>query len=26
MRAAARAVEERGFTPWSTTARTCGLL
>jgi hypothetical protein len=26
MRAAARAVEERGFTPWSTTARMCGLL
>src|SRR5262245_54419213 len=26
MRAAARAVEERGFSPWPTTARTCGLL
>jgi Transglycosylase-like domain len=26
MHAAARAVEERGFTPWSTTARMCGLL
>ena len=26
MRAAARAVEERGFSPWSTTARTCDLL
>ena len=25
MRAAARAVESRGFTPWSTTARMCGL-
>ena len=26
MRAAARAVESRGFTPWSTTARMCGIL
>jgi Transglycosylase-like domain len=26
MRAAGRAVRSRGFTPWPTTARTCGLL
>ena len=26
MRAAARAVESRGFAPWPTTARMCGLL
>ena len=25
MRAAARAVESRGFTPWTTTARMCGV-
>ena len=26
IRAAGRAVRSRGFTPWSTTARTCGVL
>ena len=26
MLAAGRAVEARGFSPWSSTARTCGLL